>query len=388
MKFCCLILAFMLGIFIAAGNAEDTRAGQISKKKAEKATHLAHYVPGKAELITQRVEKALTFQPVGLYPFFGSVYTGGLLAAGPGYRKPFNDTGIFDVHGAWSIENYRMVDTWVKVPDLIPSRLSTTLYGRYIHAGGVPFYGLGNDSEKSNSTHFGYNPTSFGAILTGTPSRFIAAGGGIEYLKVDSKGPNRLADVTPGAGTDPLYTVASGFAAFDWRQSPRYTTRGGYYRAEWRDYLQHGDNDPFSFRSFEAEASQFVPILRANQVIALHALTTITYVNGQDIIPYFMMPRLGGSHYLRGFPSGRFRDRHRLLLTAEYRWTPSKFMDVALFYEGGKVAATTSDLNLRDLHRDFGIGFRFHSPSMTMLRIELAHSNEGTRFIFTVGPSF
>ena len=388
MKFCCLALALVLGISISPGQAQDTRAGQISKKKVEKATHLSHYIPTKAERITRRVETALTFQPIGPYPFLGSVYTGGLLAAGPGYRKPFHDTGMFDVHGAWSIENYRMVDTSIKLPDLIPSRMSTTLYGRYIDAGSVPFYGLGNDSDRDNSTSFGYNPTSFGALLTVVPLRFVTAGGGVEYLKVDSHGPNQLAEVTPGAGTDPLYTVVSAFAAFDWRQSPRYTTRGGYYRAEWRDYLQHGDNDPYNFRSFEAEASQFLPILRANQVIALRALTTITYVNGQDIVPYFMMPRLGGSHYLRGFPSARFRDRDRLLLTAEYRWTPSKFMDVAVFYDAGKVASTTADLDLRDLHRDVGVGVRFHSPTMTMLRIELAHSNEGFHFIFTVGPSF
>ena len=86
--------------------------------------------------------------------------------------------------------------------------------------------------------------------------------------------------------------------------------------------------------------------------------------------------------------STRFRDRDRFLVAAEYRWTPSKFLDVALFYEAGKVASRTEDLNFTDLHDDFGIGFRFHSPKATMLRIEVAHSNEGTRFIFTVGPAF
>ena len=42
---------------------------------------------------------------------------------------------------------------------------------------------------------------------------------------------------------------------------------------------------------------------------------------------------------LRGYPSWRFRDRNRLLLTGEYRWTAGQFVDMALFVDAGKVAA-------------------------------------------------
>ena len=50
------------------------------------------------------------------------------------------------------------------------------------------------------------------------------------------------------------------------------------------------------------------------------------------------MPDLGGSHTLRGYPTWRFRDRNRLLLTGEYRWTAGPFVDMALFLDAGKVA--------------------------------------------------
>ncbi|HSP06621.1 MAG TPA: BamA/TamA family outer membrane protein, partial [Acidobacteriota bacterium] len=250
------------------------------------------------------------------------------------------------------------------------------------------FYGVGNDSSKEDKTRFGYFPTSFDFAAAYHPVRFVTAGGSAEYLQTSSDGPGKLADVTPGAGTDPLYIVPGAFASFDWRQGPGYSNSGGLYRAEWRMYKQHGEGDLYSFHWFEGEVSQFIPILRANQVIALDALTTISDTDADKIVPFYMMPRLGGSHYLRGFPSSRFRDRDRLYLSAEYRWTPSKFLDVALYYEAGKVASRTADLDFTDLHDDFGIGFRFHSPKATMLRIEVAHSNEATRFIFTVGPAF
>ena len=54
------------------------------------------------------------------------------------------------------------------------------------------------------------------------------------------------------------------------------------------------------------------------------------------------MPELGGSHTLRGYSSWRFRDRNRLLLTGEYRWTAGPFVDMALFVDAGKVAARRS----------------------------------------------
>ena len=125
-----------------------------------------------------------------------------------------------------------------------------------------------------------------------------------------------------------------------------------------------------------------------NQIIALRALASMTDTNGDEEIPFFLEPKLGGGEELRGFRSHRFRDRHRLLLTAEYRWTPSKFLDMAIFYEAGKVANKTGDLDFNNLHHCWGIGARFHAPAATVLRIELAHSNESTRIIFGTGLLF
>jgi len=77
-----------------------------------------------------------------------------------------------------------------------------------------------------------------------------------------------------------------------------------------------------------------------------------------------------------------------MLLTAEYRWTPSKFMDAAIFYETGKVASQKSDLDLNDLHDCYGFGVRFHTPTATALRFELARSSETTRLIISASAPF
>jgi outer membrane protein assembly factor BamA len=277
-------------------------------------------------------------------------------------------------------------------------KLRTDLKTRFVYAGHLSFFGVGNETEKDEETNFKYQPFTVGFVETFRPGRFVFVGGGLEYMRIDT-GPGDSDSVpsteeeftpenAPGLGTDPDYVNTSLFCAFDWRQSPGYTTSGGYYRFDFTDYNEQGGEDLFSFRRYDVELDQYVPIFRANQILAFRALTSFTEVEDGAQVPFFLMPKLGGSKELRGFRGHRFRDRYRLLLTAEYRWTPSKLMDLAFFYEWGKMASDADDLNLQDLHESIGIGARFHAPNATILRIELAHSSEYTRLIFDTGLVF
>jgi len=379
--------------------AQQTRVEEITAQQAEKAKHLGPYKPNKAENTILRIERwgLLSGNPIGFYPFIGSAFSGGGLALGPGYRRPFGDNAAFDIHGAWSIANYKLVDTSLKLPDFANGHVRSRVHAKYVDAGKVSFFGIGNDSQKDNKTSFSYSPKFVDIEETISPVRWFAVGGGVAYLQIDTaEGENptvpSIEEVfspaqAPGLGLDPTYVVGNLFAQIDTRQSPGYTTSGTYIRGDFFDYSDR-DNDPFDFRRFDGEINQFIPILRANQIIALRALVSVTDVKDFNQVPFFLLPKLGGGEELRGFPDFRFRDRNRLLLTAEYRWTPSKFMDMAIFYETGKVAARRADIDLEDLHDCYGIGARFHTPASTAFRIEVAHSKEGTRIIFGGGPVF
>ena len=83
--------------------------------------------------------------------------------------------------------------------------------------------------------------------------------------------------------------------------------------------------------------------------------------DGQQI-PFFMLPSLGGGSTLRGYSSWRFRDQNSLLLQAEWRIMVNRFSTLAFFYDAGKVAARTADLDFDGLKDDFGFGVRFHGP--------------------------
>jgi hypothetical protein len=101
-----------------------------------------------------------------------------------------------------------------------------------------------------------------------------------------------------------------------------------------------------------------------------------------------MLPSLGSGSTLRGYSSYRFRDRHSLLFNAEFRWMPAVGLDMALFYDAGKVAPKRDQLDFKGMKSDFGIGARFHGPFATPIRIDMAISNEGWRLVLSGGPIF
>ncbi len=74
--------------------------------------------------------------------------------------------------------------------------------------------------------------------------------------------------------------------------------------------------------------------------------------------------------------------------TAEYRWTPGEPFEMAVFYDLGVVAPTVGGLRLDTRHDSWGFGARFHSPSQTVLRLELAFGKEGPHAIFSFSPAF
>jgi hypothetical protein len=389
-----VFLALFLFLFSSHSFAQDSRANEIAEKKAAKAKELKTYTPNKAEQIITRLHRPRN----GFYPLVGSAYSGGGFALGVGYWKLLGDRDYAEIHGMYSIEGYSQLAASAAMLQSASGLYRTDLLLKYVDAGHVSFFGIGNDTTKDDKTNYGYSPIQLRITESFHPAKYIFGGGSFEFLKVETFAGNSDSSpsieevynsrTAPGIGTDPEYNIVGLFGAFDWRQSPGYTTSGGYYRVDWYNYRGVNDDASTDFQRWDLEASQYIPILRGNQIIALRALASFTEVDDNEEIPFFLLPKLGGGEELRGFRSHRFRDRDRLLLTAEYRWTPSKFMDVAIFYETGKVAAQSGDLDFNDLHDCWGIGIRLHAPAATMLRIELAHSNESTRIIFGTGILF
>jgi len=313
-----------------------------------------------------------------LYPFVGGVMSGGGMAVGPGYRGRYADSGTWDVHGAWSFRNFRAIDAAMQLPALADGKVRFSVAAKRLDAPRLAFYGIGSDSNTADRRNFSYASTTFGVAATVQPTRLLAVGSGLEAMQFDTK----LAD----AALNPEYRRTRLFAQIDSRTSPGYTRRGGLYRVEWSDY--RATNGGSSFQRTDSEVQQFVPLLRENWVIALRALTSITNSAGAGDVPYFLMPDLGGSDTLRGYSSWRFRDRNRLLLSGEYRWTAGPFADMALFLDAGQVAPRAAAFAISEFKKTYGIGLTLHTMTTSVTRIDLARTPEGNSVVFSFSPRF
>jgi hypothetical protein len=219
--------------------------------------------------------------------------------------------------------------------------------------------------------------------------------GGIEYTKWNQESgegafpsvETRYTPATlPGLGAEVTYLHTQGTLGIDWRTSPGYSRRGGFYGVTLHDYKDN--DDVFGFRITEYEAIQHVPILRETWVLSFRGRVQDTNRREGQEAPFFMLPALGGGSTLRGYSSWRFRDQSSLLLQAEWRIMVNRYLDMAFFYDTGKVAPRISDLDLDDLKSDVGFGVRFHSPFATPLRLEVAKGSEAWSFIFSSSAVF
>jgi hypothetical protein len=384
-----------LGAIAVPALAQQTREEELATAQAAKATDLHPWAPSSAERRIEMITR-LMVPRVGWYPFIGSVFPGGSVAAGPGYRSVFGGSGRFDAHVARSLKSFTAGEALVTLPDISTGRAQVGLLANWTDAPRVRFYGIGPASFERNETLLPYRTTTVGGSLRVNLAQFVAVGGTVGYLDVERAGavPNGVAvppvfsssDV-PGLGASPAFVRTHAFAQIDSRLSPDYATTGGLYRVDWSRYATASD-EAYNFTRVDAEVVQLIPLLRENWVIALRALQSVTQTRSGNTVPYFLMPDLGGGSSLRGYPSWRFRDRSRTLVGAEYRWMANRFVEMALFADAGTVTSRLHGIRRSNLHTSYGVGGRLHSPAATMLRIDLASTSEGVGLVVAFGPSF
>jgi hypothetical protein len=378
-----------------AAHAQQTRAATIAEAQAEKARNLTPYVPGRAEQVTLNIRRRL-LEPEGFYPWFDSVYSGGGFTLGGGYRRFVGDRTFADVRGLFSAKGYKLIE--FATDSAGPRRrVDFRAAGGWRDATEVAYYGIGSDTTQDARANFRMQQAY--AEVTGRLSgpahlfadvalRFenytLLSGGGSSPSIENSY----TAETAPGLGASPSYLRTAIGGGIDSRSpSPGYARRGGLYAVTY-DVAADQDTGAYSFETLRAEVIQHVPILRENWVMSFHGVARTTIEDG-DTVPYFLMPSLGSGSTLRAYPSWRFRDRHSLLMSAEWRWLPTRlFLDVALFYDAGKVAGYRKDLDFTGLTHNWGVGVRLHGPMTTPLRIELARGREGYNLVFSGAAAF
>jgi hypothetical protein len=374
-----------------------TRQETLERQQAAKSEKLHPYVPNKAERIFQRLDAVLVGGTLKWHPFFDSAYSGGGFTLGVGRATFVSDYNFIDVRASYTIRGYKRAEVEFLAPRMFNRRGRLSVLGGWREATEVGFYGLGPDTHKDDRANYLFQQPYGSALLTLHPTRkILMLRGGVEvtqWAQKAGKGTFPSVDdvytpaTLPGLGAKINYLHTQGTVGLDSRTASDYTRRGAFVGATLHDYKDQ--DDEFGFQMAEYEGIAHLPILRETWVLSFRGRVQTAIEKDGQAIPFFMLPSVGGGSSLRGFSSWRYRDMNSLLVQAEWRIMVNRYLDLGFFYDAGKVAARTSDLDFDRLKDNYGLGLRFHGPFATPLRVELARSRESNlSFIFTTGASF
>ncbi len=406
-------------------NSEESRAEELESQRRQRLAKVEPAQPSKVVNVLATAENKgfdqfITFQVEHWRFGFGKISPVSNFAPAVQYERP--RLGGTNLHllasGAYSVTGYQVYDlrfgkfdqpapyeflsdAFLGAPLEFDRRTQAPLEGflytdlRYRNFPREEFYGLGSDSSRDDRTNYRYEESGFDVVAGYPFARWFGIMGRAGYL---------LTNVGPGTNekrpdTQDLFddSTAPGLE----RQPDFYRFDAGLYLAyegdpnlpagilgvEWARFDDVGDRR-FEFDRFAVDARGYLPLGSRQRTLAARFFVSRDYANDSMEVPFYFMKTLGGNETLRGYNDFRFRDSNLIYFSSEYRWEANPAVELAIFYDTGKVVSQGSDLSLKHLRHSYGFGIRGKSFRRTVLRIDLGHSEEGTFVYFAFGPTF
>ena len=345
-----------------------------------------------------------------LHPVVKGVAADGGVGAGIGYDFPkqgrwqTSAEAVMTVRGYWSTQLTTSRHT---------SRTSLVGYGRVRDMGSLSFFGPGTNSALGDRTLFALREPIVGAVGTVRLSPWVTVGGRVEELwpQVAGGGNSRYPNIETrfGEAEAPGVALQPRFGRYDmFVDVTSDAGRPGTLYQGGKTHIGYGFFDDqqfnrYNFRRLDVETQHRFTLLGPHRLITLHGWVSTSEPSDGNDVPFFLQNTLGGrgnlrsvnEHLigtdgtdatLRGFRAFRFRDRHLMLLQAEYRWPLCGPIDATVFVDAGKVTSRRRDLNLTDLKRNYGFSLGAVRGTNTVVRMDVGFGGgEGTHVFFTFG---
>ena len=309
----------------------------------------------------------------------GGIDGGPSFAFGPVWRtsRALHGHATLQASAAFAPTGDRDIAAGLIIPEAGSHRFGVAFTMSNSHLARERLYSEGIDSSRADETFFALDRQISTIEATLIATRQLRIRGGV-----------RLASMKATHDEPTTFGVTFLSAELDRRDVPGNPRRGGWYAVGLERYADRS-HARRSFNQVSVDIEQHFSWWRRERLLTLRATAVHSDVQpGQDV-PFYFQPTLGGSRWLRGYVTDRFRDRHLLALQAEYGWDIWPFLNAVVFYEIGQVARTWTEMTLNRFRSDYGFGFRLGSTRTVAVRTDVAFgSGEGTRFSMRLSHAF
>ena len=245
------------------------------------------------------------------------------------------------------------------------------------------FYGIGNEIDFLNIDVLQEGPAYF---LTGSWNVWKKLYVGLGYRRGSVDTRLRF-DVDDSSFFDPVLNIELGAISIpieiDSRDHEQFPRNGWQILGQTVLYRESVGSD-FEAETYKLSINRYFP-MRETDVLAARLVVR----SASEDVPFFLLSTFGGTTDLRGYPSGRYRDRQMYAMQTEYRWQFSDRWIFTGFAGVGEVAEHFSEMG-RNFLPAGGVGARFvlSEKHKIGLSFDVATGKDGTEVYFGVGEAF
>jgi hypothetical protein len=262
------------------------------------------------------------------------------------------------------------------------------LFGGYGDAK-LKFYGIGS-AAGNRGVHVALEDKTIIGLAQAQLRlvKHFYAGVRVEYLDMDSNAgiphPNYPDLALPPIELKSTLATMGPSLTYDSRNSSLNPTGGTYITSTWMFGAKFLGSD-FEHTKFQLGANFYAPLAK-HTVVAFRAATCSVSKRA----PFYDLCMYGQGGDLRGYETGRYRDRATWAMQGELRQHLFGRFGAAVFGGVGSIASSYKDFSDSDLLPSIGAGLRYQASKSNNinLRLDLAFGNDGHAVYFSIGEAF
>lgn len=251
------------------------------------------------------------------------------------------------------------------------------------------YWGIGPDAPKADPVEVdgNYHLVRQRVLRQVKGNWFAGIQGDLQHLgRVDFGGEQPSRALPEGSGGSTNIGIGPSFV-YDSRPNMLNTRAGWFAELSWLHYSRSLGSD-YAFEAFSADFRRYHQ-LNTRSVLAWQLSGSAVLGNA----PFNMLSLMGNEMLMRGYYTGRFRDRHYYAAQAEYRWLPfpfSKRVGGAAFVSAGAVSPSLEMLSTRQIRLAGGAGLRYliFPKKDIFVRLDAGFTREGVSFYIFTGEAF